>query len=61
MLVPTPSVTLPERPSEAPPPGRDPKIDVQHLSFFYGSKRALEDITLRIHPNLVTAFIGPSG
>ncbi len=38
-----------------------PKIDVQSLSFFYGAKRALEDISLRIYPNLVTAFIGPSG
>jgi phosphate transport system ATP-binding protein len=37
------------------------KIDVQSLSFFYGAKRALEDISVRIPPNLVTAFIGPSG
>ena len=50
--------------------GRDPvlnqvpravKIDVEHLSFFYGVKRALEDISLQIQANLVTAFIGPSG
>jgi phosphate transport system ATP-binding protein len=38
-----------------------PKIDVQSLSFYYGAKRALEDITLQIQPNVVTAFIGPSG
>jgi len=38
-----------------------PKIDVQALSFYYGTKRALEGITLKIQPNLVTAFIGPSG
>jgi phosphate transport system ATP-binding protein len=37
------------------------KIDVQHLSFYYGVKRALEDISLQIEANLVTAFIGPSG
>jgi phosphate transport system ATP-binding protein len=42
-------------------PAADPKINVQSLSFFYGAKRALEDITLTIQPNLVTAFIGPSG
>ena len=36
-------------------------IDVRGLSFFYGAKRALEEITLGIRPNLVTAFIGPSG
>jgi phosphate transport system ATP-binding protein len=37
------------------------KIDVDRLNFFYGDKRALEDITIRIQANLVTAFIGPSG
>ena len=37
------------------------KIDVEQLSFFYGTKRALEEISIRIHPNVVTAFIGPSG
>ncbi|MDQ3149233.1 MAG: phosphate ABC transporter ATP-binding protein PstB [Chloroflexota bacterium] len=36
-------------------------IDVQHLNFYYGAKRALEDITIGIRPNVVTAFIGPSG
>ena len=42
-------------------PAETPKIDVQSLSFYYGAKRALEGITLQIHPHLVTAFIGPSG
>jgi phosphate transport system ATP-binding protein len=37
------------------------KIEVEHLSFFYGDKRALEDISIKMQPNLVTAFIGPSG
>jgi len=37
------------------------KIDVQSLNFYYGAKRALEDISLHIYPNIVTAFIGPSG
>ena len=37
------------------------QIDVRSLNFYYGAKRALEDITLGIRPNLVTAFIGPSG
>ena len=37
------------------------KIDVERLSFFYGEKRVLEDISIRIQPNVVTAFIGPSG
>ena len=37
------------------------KIDVDDLSFYYGSKRALDDIAIAIRQNLVTAFIGPSG
>jgi len=37
------------------------KIEVDRLSFFYGQKRALHDISIRIRRNLVTAFIGPSG
>ena len=37
------------------------KIDVDSMNFFYGEKRALQDISIRIKPNVVTAFIGPSG
>jgi phosphate transport system ATP-binding protein len=37
------------------------KIDVEKLSFYYGDKIALEDISIKIQPNVVTAFIGPSG
>lgn len=40
---------------------RPPQIDVRNLNFYYGQKRALENITLGIQPNVVTAFIGPSG
>jgi phosphate transport system ATP-binding protein len=36
-------------------------IDVQGLNFYYGAKRALENITIGIPARLVTAFIGPSG
>ena len=42
-------------------PARPAVIDVRGLNFYYGAKRALEDITLAIQPNVVTAFIGPSG
>jgi phosphate transport system ATP-binding protein len=42
--------------------GDDPVgVAVEHLNFYYGANRALEDISLRIHKHLVTAFIGPSG
>jgi phosphate transport system ATP-binding protein len=55
--------TIPDRPKTAPAASEAaaPKIDVQALSFYYGAKRALEEITLRIQPHVVTAFIGPSG
>jgi phosphate transport system ATP-binding protein len=56
--LPTPSVR-PGRPATAP--DNPVKIEVEGLSFFYGVKRALEDIRLKIQANLVTAFIGPSG
>ncbi|MEZ5287990.1 MAG: phosphate ABC transporter ATP-binding protein PstB [Vicinamibacterales bacterium] len=37
------------------------KIEADRLNFYYGAKRALDGISLRIRANLVTAFIGPSG
>jgi phosphate transport system ATP-binding protein len=37
------------------------KIHVDALNFYYSEKRALQDISIRIKPNVVTAFIGPSG
>ncbi len=37
------------------------KIEVSELSFYYGTKRALENITLQVRSNIVTALIGPSG
>jgi phosphate transport system ATP-binding protein len=37
------------------------KITVKDLDFYYGTKRALEHISIDIPANLVTAFIGPSG
>jgi len=52
--------------SPAPAPSRDAsdhpvKIAVEHLNFYYGTKRALEDITVHLRANVVSAFIGPSG
>jgi phosphate transport system ATP-binding protein len=37
------------------------KIDVSGLNFYYGVRRVLEDIRVKIRPNEVTALIGPSG
>jgi phosphate transport system ATP-binding protein len=36
-------------------------IEVNAVSFFYGQKQALSDISIDIQSNRVTAFIGPSG
>jgi phosphate transport system ATP-binding protein len=55
-----PSLTVPVRPQ--PDAEQHPVcIDVQGLNFYYGTKRALENITIGIPAKLVTAFIGPSG
>ena len=56
-----PPLPTPARPSGAAPANLPVAIDVEHLDFFYGPKRALEDITIQIPTHLVTAFIGPSG
>src|SRR3954467_368881 len=37
------------------------KIGVDGLDFYYGERRVLEEISVRIRPNEVTALIGPSG
>ena len=49
------------RGGQPPAAERPTKIDVKHLNFFYGEKRALDDISICMQSNLVTAFIGPSG
>lgn len=38
-----------------------PVFTVKDLNFFYGSAKALKDISLEIMPHQVTALIGPSG
>jgi phosphate transport system ATP-binding protein len=37
------------------------RIDVQGVNIYYGSFKAVEDVTMTIEPRSVTAFIGPSG
>jgi phosphate transport system ATP-binding protein len=51
----------PSPPDATEQAGRACKIAVRGLNFHYGPKRALEDITIDIPANVVTAFIGPSG
>ena len=37
------------------------KVDIRDLSFYYGSTKALKNVTLPLYDRKVTAFIGPSG
>ena len=36
-------------------------FDVQNTSIYYGAFRAVTDVSLTVHENEITAFIGPSG
>jgi phosphate transport system ATP-binding protein len=58
-----PALSVPVRPQAPLPQGAEHPvaIDVHGLNFYYGQKRALENINIRIPSKLVTAFIGPSG
>src|SRR5947209_10525188 len=65
METPEPSVMeRVERPAQ-PPPSAEPAppltFQVKNLSIWYGDKRAIDDATLDISSNAVTAIIGPSG
>ncbi|MDB1087926.1 phosphate ABC transporter ATP-binding protein PstB [Streptomyces sp. ACA25] len=37
------------------------RIDIKGLSAYYGSHRAIDEISMHVEPRSVTAFIGPSG
>src|ERR1051325_11207696 len=37
------------------------RIEVSGLTAYYGSHKAIEDISMTVEPRSVTAFIGPSG
>ena len=42
-------------------PAAAPSIQAEHLTVRYGSKIALEDVSLEILPNRILALVGPSG
>src|SRR3954467_3111526 len=58
-----PSVALSPDHTESPEemPATRCAIEVDRLSFAYGTNQVLHDITLEIPARAVTAFIGPSG
>lgn len=47
----------------APSPSNlaEPKIRTRDVSVFYGEKRAIDNVSIDIETEFVTAFIGPSG
>jgi phosphate transport system ATP-binding protein len=63
----TPEQTVMERAEQgtAPPPDAElppaRTFEVKNLSIWYGEKRAIDDVTLDVASNAVTAIIGPSG
>jgi phosphate transport system ATP-binding protein len=61
--VPNVSVRTNEAPNADTPSVSDAPIAIsaQHVSAYYGSKRAVTDISMEIRRNSVTALIGPSG
>lgn len=48
-------------PGEADTFGHEPKISARGVNFYYGAKRALNNINIDFSPRRVTAIIGPSG
>ena len=58
---PTPRQVPTPPPTPSTGPAAAAKIDVRDLNFYYGARRVLEQITVKIRPNEVTALIGPSG
>ena len=40
---------------------RKPVLSVQDVSYWYGSKRALDDVSFDVYPGKVTALLGPNG
>src|SRR5437773_10318197 len=64
LLMATPDPIVVERAAEpAPTPESAPAstFQVKNLSVWYGDKRAIDDVTLDVASNAVTAIIGPSG
>ena len=49
------------RPQDQSPSSRTPVFDVKNVSIYYGSFRAVTNVSLTIYENEITAFIGPSG
>src|SRR5205814_7528197 len=45
----------------APEAAPRPKVLIRNVDFYYGTFKALKNVTMPLHDKRVTAFIGPSG
>ena len=65
MATPEQRVTERVEPPAQPPANSEPApkltFEAKNVSIWYGEKRAIEDVSLNIASNAVTAIIGPSG
>src|SRR5256714_14772664 len=67
LVMETPEQTVMERleHGSAPPPDAEipaaHTFEVKNMSIWYGEKRAIDNVTLDVVSNAVTAIIGPSG
>src|SRR2546428_4677623 len=57
------SIPKTDKPAEIDPEPAtaEPKVAVRHLNFHYGTHQVLDDISLTVAQNKITALIGPSG
>jgi len=58
-LIPRPAPT--EQVETAPLPIETGRLEIDRLSLYYGSFRAVREVSMTIRPRSVTAIIGPSG
>ena len=42
-------------------PGHVPVLSVKNVSYWYGPKQALDDVSFDVYPGKVTALLGPNG
>jgi phosphate transport system ATP-binding protein len=50
-----------QAPTDSRPVTGEPKLRAKNVNFYYGSFKALHDVSLQFPANRVTALIGPSG
>ncbi len=57
----TPSRDVRERAHVRPSEDRQPSVDFERVSFNYGERTVVDDLSLRLYPGLVTALMGRNG